>query len=138
MHRSSRTTEDGNEAHAKKLERKELELARRASFFDEVARQIREREIATAASSSVSATGERRTTNGAEIDVVTTEGDQVMTLCVLSNRTHPHVDSLSVLCASGLLHLPPCTYDFLCIRDNGMLFFLGWGEWNVSVRVNPK
>ena len=83
-HRSSFTT-DGEDALAKKKERTDLEVARRASMIDKETRQMRARELAPGTSSSKHEAIERSTTEGAEIDVGTTEGVPTTELRVTGN-----------------------------------------------------
>ncbi|TMW97400.1 hypothetical protein EJD97_005597 [Solanum chilense] len=71
-HHSSRTTER-YDARASKKEWTDLETARRASLVDEKTCQIRAQEVPAGTSSSRLETGERRTTDGADIVVDTTE-----------------------------------------------------------------
>ena len=124
-HRSSRTCEAGDDSRVRKRERMDLEAFRRVFLVNKEARKIRAQEMVAGASSSIMVTGEHNTTDGVEIDLGTTEGEQVLMLQILGNQTRTLVERLSMLCASGLLHLPPCTCDFLCIGDYGMLF-LSW------------
>lgn len=90
-HSSSRTTEARDNAHVRKRERTDLEAARRASSVGEEAHKIRSRGMAAGASSSILVTGERTTTDGAEIDVGTAKGD-------------PSID----VAGSGKLNPPTC------------------------------
>ena len=71
-HRSSHTTEAGDEACARKRERIELERASKASLEDEEIHQMRELEMVVGASISVLVSGEWCPTYGAEADSVTT------------------------------------------------------------------
>ena len=72
-HRSIRTTE-GEDARVKK-ERTNLEATRRASLIDEETYQVMDQELAAGISTSLSASVERSTTDGAMIVVITTESD---------------------------------------------------------------
>lgn len=71
-HHQNQTIEVGDEAHERKRESKKLEQARSASFVDKEIRQRRELETPAGASCFVPMIAERRTTDGAKFDVVTT------------------------------------------------------------------
>lgn len=74
-HYSSRTTEAGDDARARKKKRTNLVAAMKAFFVDEEDLQIRARKMAIGASSSISLTVEMSTTDCVEIFVGTTEAD---------------------------------------------------------------
>lgn len=65
---------ENKESRSRKKERYELEAARRSSFVDEDARQMRARELAVAESISRPDDVERRDTEGADIAVDITDG----------------------------------------------------------------
>ena len=47
---------------------------------------------------------------------------KLMIQMVLGNQTHPHVDSSSVLCLIGLLHLPPYSFIFIVLGTIATFF----------------
>uniref|UniRef100_M1DL50 Integrase core domain containing protein n=1 Tax=Solanum tuberosum TaxID=4113 RepID=M1DL50_SOLTU len=118
-HRSSHVSDTTEDARARKRERQQNEQVRRASIVDEKLRQHRARESIIRASSSTPTTeampimgDDVSTTNGAfrvttsttdyaEIDVRTTEGDpSSLFQRAPRNRTYPLVDNSSALCTT--------------------------------------
>lgn len=73
---SSRTTEKRDDACLRNKDKTYLKVARRYHLIDEESRQMRARQMAIRASSSILVTGEMITSDGVEIVVGTTEGDQ--------------------------------------------------------------
>ena len=71
----SRRIIEGKYARARKNDRTDLEATMRAFFIDEETHQMRDRKLATAASSSRFKVVERSTSDGAVIVMGTTEGD---------------------------------------------------------------
>ena len=90
--------------------------------------------MATGASSFVAETDDRTTIIGAEIYTISTQDVPSDDLVGSGKPNNLYVGS-STLCASGLLHLPPCSSNFLCIREMSCSFCLVWGKWKVNVRV---
>ena len=76
-HRSSHTTKADDEARAKKRERKEIEWDIRASLVVNKLHQRRELEMDVGESGSLLLINEMSITDGAEVDVVTTESSLV-------------------------------------------------------------
>lgn len=83
-HRYSRTTQ-GYDAHVRKKDQEDLESMRTTSLINEDTRQVRARELAAGASSSILDTRERRTNDGVQIVVGTTEGDPTSNIFLSKN-----------------------------------------------------
>lgn len=112
---------------SRKSVRTELERTRRASLADEEIHRQRAVEMDSGASSSISTTGERSTTDGAEMDVGTTEGDP--STAVAGYRKSDPPTCGGIFGAMRLRFALPTTMCvcFFYIGNNVMLFLLGMG-----------
>lgn len=97
-HHSEYPTE-GEDVRSKKKERTYLEAERRASLINVETCQLRARELASRASSSILEAIERSSTEGEKIYRGTTEGDTTIEVVVLRKLSRPSCLS-SLLCAS--------------------------------------
>lgn len=115
IHRSSHNSEIANNSHAMKNQKTDLEVAKKASFIDEDAHQMRAPEMDVGASSSILLTDDMSNTNGVDIGVLATEGQTSAYVWVSGHQTRPLYERSMSLCASGFLHVPLFTKVFYAL-----------------------